>query len=265
MYVDSHCHLHFIDFNKLGISLSDVVQNAYENQVSDLLCVATHSDQHTELLKINQQFPSVKISFGFHPEHADQDLSGFNIENWFSLASDKAVIGIGETGLDYYHINNHDNKKQLIITQQKLFIKQIYIAKTINKPLIVHTRMAREDTINILSKEQAYVASGVMHCFTEDWFMAKQALDLGFYISFSGIITFNNAQDLREVVKKVPLDRILIETDCPFLAPVPFRGKINQPSYVRYVAEKIATIKNISVQEVGESTSFNYKKLFKII
>lgn len=264
MYVDSHCHLHFIDFNKLGINLSDVVRNAHENQVYDLLCVATHSDQHEQLLNINQQFPSVKISFGFHPEHADQDLSSLYIENWINLASNKSVIGIGETGLDYYHINNHDNKKHLIIAQQELFIRQIDIAKKIRKPLIIHTRMAKEDTINILSKEQAYVASGVMHCFTEDWSMAKQALDLGFYISFSGIITFNNAQDLREVVKKVPIDRILIETDCPFLAPVPVRGKINQPSYVRHVAEKIANVKNIDVQEVGEITSLNYKTLFKM-
>lgn len=264
MFVDSHCHLHFLDFAKLGISLFDVIKNAHEKRVTDLLCVATHPDQHTELLKISDQFDKVKISFGFHPEHVDQKLEDLNLDHWLNLAINPSVIGIGETGLDYYHISNNEDKHDLIINQQELFIKQIYIAKEINKPLIVHTRMAQEDTINILSTEQAYIASGVMHCFTENWAMAKKALDLGFYISFSGIITFNNAEDLRSVVKKVPLDRILIETDCPYLAPVPFRGKINQPSYIAYIAEKIAAIKNISINEVAETTSLNYKKLFKL-
>ena len=176
------------------------------------------------------------------------------------MAKSSYVVAIGETGLDYYHTNN----KELIINQQDFFVRQIYVAKTIKKPLIVHSRMAQEDTINILTNEQAFLASGVMHCFTENWPMAKKALDLGFYISFSGIITFNNAESLREVVKKVPLDRILIETDSPFLAPVPFRGKINQPSYVCKVAENIALIKNLSINEVAITTSLNYQTLFKV-
>ena len=256
MFVDSHCHLHFLDLEKLGITLDDVVQNAINNKVTNLLCVATQVEQHQELVNIAKKFPSVKISVGLHPEHADQEFPV--MEDWLRLASDPCVVAIGETGLDYYHTND----KKLINNQRDFFIQQIHIAKTVRKPLIIHTRMAQEDTINILTTEQACLALGVMHCFTESWSMAKQALDLGLYISFSGIITFNNANDLREVVKKVPLDRILIETDSPYLAPVPFRGKINQPCYVPKIAEKIAYIKNISINEVAEATSLNYRTLF---
>jgi len=262
MFVDSHCHLNLLNLEKLGISLADVIKNAVSNKVTNLLSVATHPEQHLELIKIAEQFSLVKISFGLHPEHADQEFSDLYLEHWLELARSPYVIGIGETGLDYYR-TDYDNKK-LISNQQNFFIKQIYLAKTLGKPLIIHTRMAQADTIRILTAEQAFLSRGVMHCFTENWFMAKQALDLGFYISFSGIITFNNAADLREVVKKVPLDRILIETDSPYLAPVPYRGKINQPCYVPYVAEKIAVIKNVSINEVAETTSLNYKNLFKV-
>jgi TatD DNase family protein len=254
MFVDSHCHLHFLDLEKLGITLDDVVQNAINNKVTNLLCVATRTEQHQELIKIAEKFPSVKISVGLHPEHADQEFP--DLKDWLRLASDPSVVAIGETGLDYYHTND----KKLIDKQQDFFIQQIHIAKTVRKPLIIHTRMAQEDTINILTAEQAGL--GVMHCFTESWSMAKKALDLGLYISFSGIITFNNANDLREVVKKAPLNRILIETDSPYLAPVPFRGKINQPCYVPHIAEKIAAIKNLSINEVAEATSLNYRTLF---
>ncbi len=256
MFVDSHCHLHFLDLEKLGINLADVIQNAVYNKVTDLLCVGTHPDQHTKLLEIATQFPVVKISVGLHPEHADQEF--ITMEEWLRMARDPEVVAIGETGLDYYHTDD----KELIIKQQDLFIQQIHVAKVVHKPLIIHTRMAKDDVINILTAEQAFLASGVMHCFTESWVIAKQALDLGFYISFSGIITFNNANDLREVVKKVPLNRILIETDSPYLAPTPFRGKINQPCYVSKVAEQIAIIKNLSIKEVAEATSLNYRNLF---
>lgn len=256
MLVDSHCHLQFLDFNKLGVALAEVINVAHNNKVTNMLSVATHPDQHESLITIAKQFPSVKISVGFHPEHAEEDFK--ELDYLIDLAKDPSVIAIGETGLDYYHTKDKD----LIIRQHDLFIQQISLAKKVKKPLIVHTRMAKADTINILTKEQAYLAGGVMHCFTEDWSMAKQALDLGFYISFSGIITFNNANDLREVVKQVPLDRILIETDAPYLAPTPYRGKINQPGYLLYIAEKLASIKNINFLEVASITSENYRNLF---
>lgn len=257
MFVDSHCHLHLLELDKLKITLSKVIDDAIANKVTALLCVATNLAEHVKLTTIAKEFAIVKISVGSHPEHADQDNA--TLEEWLKLASDLYVVGIGETGLDYYY----NSARNCIIKQQESFIKQIYIAKTVNKPLIIHSRMAKQDTINILTTEKALLASGVMHCFTEDWSMAQKALDLGFYISFSGIITFSNAAELRDVVKKVPLDRILIETDAPYLAPVPFRGKINQPSYVVKIAEKIAELKNISIQEVAAATLLNYKKLFR--
>lgn len=268
MFVDSHCHLHFLDLTKMGVDLSDVIQNAINNKVTNMLSVATNFDQHQILIKIAEEFSVVKISAGLHPEHA-VDMFNYNscTDQLLELAANADVVAIGETGLDYYHINNNSeadfsNNQKL---QQAAFIQQIYVAKMLKKPLIVHTRMAQQDTINILTKEQAYIASGVMHCFTENWHMAKQALDLGFYISFSGIITFNNkVEDILEVVKKTPLDRILIETDSPYLAPVPFRGKINQPSYVPYVARKIAELKSLPIDQIADTTSLNYKTLFNI-
>ncbi len=268
MFADSHCHLHFLDLSKMGVDLSDIIKNALDNKVTDLLSVATHPNQYATLLKITEEFSMVKMSIGLHPEHAiDLHNNPNMMENLLQLAADPHVVAIGETGLDYYH-NNNTNTEDVVINnklQQASFIEQINIAKIVQKPLIVHTRMAKTDTINILINEQANQVSGVMHCFTENWDMAKKALDLGFYISFSGIITFNNkVEDLLEVVKKSPLERILIETDSPYLAPVPFRGKINQPCYVPYIARKIADIKHISIEEVAEATCLNYKTLFKL-
>ena len=267
MFVDSHCHLNLLDLSKLNLSLSDVVKNSINNNVNNILSVATHPNQHQTLMHIARNFPMVKISVGMHPEHALELKQNTLIEDLLPLAAEKEVVAIGETGLDYYHISNMEqsdllyNKK----SQQTAFIEQIYVAKTVKKPLIVHTRMAPKDTIDILNNEQAHLVSGVMHCFTESWDTAKKALELGFYISFSGIITFNSkVEDLLEVVKKVPLERILIETDSPYLAPVPYRGKINQPAYVVYVARKIAELKNISLEQVAETTTANYKLLFKV-
>ncbi len=266
MFVDSHCHLNLLDLAKLGLSLADVIQNALDNKVHNLLSVATDLTQHQILTKIAKEFPIVKISAGLHPEHA-ASMVGYNfIDDLLQSAANQSVVAIGETGLDYYHIDSMDeseiaNNKKL---QQAAFIQQIHVAKILKKPLIVHTRMAQKDTINVLINEQAHIASGVMHCFTENWDMAKQALDVGFYISFSGIITFNSkVEKILEVVKKVPLDRILIETDSPYLAPVPFRGKINQPSYVAYVARKVAEVKNIPIDEVAYATTLNYQNLFQ--
>jgi TatD DNase family protein len=268
MFVDSHCHLNLLDFAKLKLSLSEVIQDAIDNKLSNILSVSTEINQHDTLINIAANFPMVNISAGVHPEHALETNPNELLTKLLSIAEHHSVVAIGETGLDYYYLNKESDLFQVDYIkklQQELFTVQIQVANQLNKPLIVHTRMARKDTIEILTNQKAYLASGVMHCFTEDWVMAKQALDLGFYISFSGIITFHSKVDeLLDVVKKVPLERILIETDSPFLAPTPFRGKINRPSYVVYVAKKIAELKNVSLAKVAEITTNNYKKLFKV-
>ena len=174
------------------------------------------------------------------------------------MAQDPKVIAIGEIGLDYYY--SAENKA----AQQAVFASQIDVAKQLNKPVIIHTREAREDTIRLLRDNQAEKCGGVLHCFTENYDMAKQALDLGFYISISGIITFKNAEELRDVVRKLPLDRLLVETDSPYLAPVPYRGKQNPPAYTREVCEYVAALKGVSVEEMAQITTQNFERLFKI-
>ncbi len=255
--IDSHCHLHLIDYAQLNSDMASVVKAAQAKGISHMLCVATDFSEHAQLCAISEQFDSVSISTGLHPNESmtvkpDQEMLT-------ALASHPNVIAIGETGLDYYR----DPSPQHRITQQAWFTAHIAVANKLKKPLIVHTRMAKADTIAMLKAENAADAGGVLHCFTEDWEMASQALDLGFYISFSGIITFKNAEALREIVKKMPVDRLLIETDAPFLAPVPFRGKINQPSYVTEVAKAVAFLKNMSIESIAHNTTENFQSLFK--
>lgn len=182
----------------------------------------------------------------------------FDYQRLLRLAQDEKVVAIGETGLDYYY--SIENKS----LQQSVFAQQIEIANQLSKPVIVHTRSARDDTIAILRENNAQKCGGVLHCFTENWGMAKQALDLGFYISISGIITFKNAQELRDVVRQVPLERLLVETDSPYLAPVPYRGKQNQPAYTREVCEYVATLKGLSAEDFAQITTQNFERLFKI-
>lgn len=182
----------------------------------------------------------------------------FDYDKLFQFAQDPKVVAIGETGLDYHYT---PETKTL---QQSLFVQQIEIANKLNKPLIIHTRSAREDTMNMLEQNGAEKCGGVLHCFTEDWTMAKRALEIGFYISISGIITFRNAEELRDVVRKIPLDRLLIETDSPYLAPIPYRGKPNQPAYVRETCEYVATLKGVSTEELARITTENVQKLFNI-
>ncbi len=257
MYADSHCHLQLLDYVKLGLDMQGVVNNALANKVEHLLCVCTHMDQVTELRSIAETFPNVKISIGLHPnEEIDHEPT---IDEYLTAQAHPGVVAIGETGLDYYRTQNLANR------QQDRFRVQIRAAKQCDKPLIVHTRQAKEDTLAILRDENAASVGGVMHCFTEDFEMAKQAMDLNFYISFSGIVSFANALDLQKVATLVPLDRLLIETDSPYLAPVPMRGQMNQPANVIYVAEFIAKLKGVSLETIAEHTTSNYKKLFKII
>lgn len=253
--VDSHCHLDCLAL-KEGEKISDALQRAKENGVDHFLCVCITQSEFPKMLASVQEFPDVWVSIGTHPnEQADSEPS---VDEMTKLANDEKVVAIGETGLDYYRSEGD------LEWQKERFRNHIHAAKKTKKPLIIHSRQARTDTINIMIEEGAKEVGGVMHCFTETWEMAKQAIDLNFYISFSGIITFGNAKDLRDVVQNVPLERMLIETDSPYLAPVPFRGKSNEPAYVRYVAEQVAAIKNVSFETVAEQTTKNFFDLFKI-
>ncbi|MEY3182612.1 MAG: hypothetical protein RLZ35_597 [Pseudomonadota bacterium] len=257
-FVDSHCHLHLINYEALNSDMPSVVAVAKEKQVAHMLCVATDFSEHTQLCQIAEQFDNVSISVGLHPNES-MTMSP-NQEMLLALATHEKVVAIGETGLDYYR----EASQQYQSVQKEWFVAHIDVAKQLKKPLIIHTRMAKKDTIDLLKAQKVSDAGAVLHCFTEDWEMAKQALDLGLYISFSGIITFKNAEDLRTVVKKIPIDQLLIETDAPFLAPVPFRGKVNQPAYVYHVAETIASLKNLSLEFVAEQTTHNFEQLFRL-
>lgn len=256
MFADSHCHLQLLDYSVLATDMDGVVQNAIANKVEYLLSVATHPEQTAELCAIASKYPNVKISIGLHPnEEIAQEPT---VDDYLAAQAHPAVVAIGETGLDYYRTTG-DASYQLT-----RFRNQIRAAKQCSKPLIVHTRNAKQDTLDLLRSEQAATVGGVLHCFTEDWDMAQQALDLNFYISFSGIVSFANAKALQQVALQVPLDKMLIETDSPYLAPVPLRGQMNQPANVRYVAEFIAKLKGVDINTVAEKTTANYRKLFKI-
>jgi TatD DNase family protein len=254
--IDSHCHLNMLDLDRFEGSLQRVIDEANQKNVTTLLTVSVDLADHAELVKIAQTYPNVYISAGTHPnEHPNDTIDSKILE---SAAQHPKVIAIGETGLDYYRSQGD------MTWQKERFIQHISVAKCTQKPLIIHTRMAKEDTLSLLREEGASDVGGVMHCFTEDWETAKQALDLGFYISFSGIVTFKNAVELQEVAKKVPLSRMLVETDSPYLAPIPHRGKPNCPAYVYYVAEYIASLRNVSIETIAKETTHNFLTLFKI-
>jgi len=251
---DSHCHLHMLEWDKLETNLEGVIEAAEQNGIQHMLCVGTLIEDLSTILEITNRYPHIYASVGLHPNEATEREP--EAKEIAALASAAKVVAIGETGLDYYR-SEGDLK-----WQQDRFRTHIEAARMSQKPLIIHTRQARQDTIQILKECRASEIGGVFHCFTEDWETAKQALDLGFYISFSGIITFKNAHEIQEVAKKLPLSSILIETDCPYLAPVPHRGKTNQPSYVKYVAEYLAHLKNLPLEEVAHQTTQNFEKLF---
>lgn len=254
MFIDSHCHLDRLDFAKLGTDLEGVLAAARARGVRHFLCVGVDLETLPNVLAVAEAHDDVSASVGVHPLHLDSLEP--EIEQLISLAGHPKVVAIGETGLDYHY------EQESPADQQRRFRKHIEASRRTGKPLVVHTRAARTDTIAILRDERA--ESGVMHCFTEDWDMAKAALDLGFYISFSGIVSFANAADLRDVASRVPMDRLLIETDSPWLAPVPYRGKTNQPSYVVDVARVIADLRGMTIEAVGEQTSENFRHLFGV-
>lgn len=254
--VDSHCHLDALDYETLHQDLTDVINKAKQRGVQHLLSIGVTLSRFRKLQQQLINHPEVSLSCGVHP--LDLDDEPFDPILLEQYAQDPKVVAIGEIGLDYYY--SQDNKAQ----QQTVFAQQIEIANYLNKPVIIHTRSAREDTIQILKENQAQRCGGVIHCFTENQWFAEQALDLGFYISVSGIITFKNAEEIRQVIRNVPLDRLLVETDSPYLAPVPYRGKQNQPAYVREVCEYVASLKGVSFEEMAQITTENARKLFKL-
>jgi len=253
--VDSHCHLNFPDFTD---RIPEILQNAEDNDVKHLLCIATSWENQSDVLQLAAENPNITASIGVHPttegghEPSEDELCG--------AAQAEKVVAIGETGLDYFRCAGAQDE---LGWQHERFHRHIAAARHCSLPLIIHTRAAAEDTMNTLREHQAVDAGGVMHCFAEDWNIAKQALDIGFYISFSGIVTFKSAKSVQEVAQKAPLDRILVETDAPYLAPVPYRGKTNEPAFVRHTAEHVAALRGISLEELAEATTNNFYTLFK--
>ncbi|QHB17098.1 TatD family hydrolase [Mannheimia pernigra] len=254
--IDSHCHLDSLDYENRHKNVDEVIQNAKARGVHHFLSVCTTIGRFEAMKNLTAHRNDVSLSCGVHPLNVEDEP--FDYDKLFQFAQDPKVVAIGETGLDYHYT---PETKTL---QQSLFVQQIEIANKLNKPLIIHTRSAREDTMNMLEQNGAEKCGGVLHCFTEDWTMAKRALEIGFYISISGIITFRNAEELRDVVRKIPLDRLLIETDSPYLAPIPYRGKPNQPAYARETCEYVATLKGVSAEELARITTENVQKLFNI-
>jgi TatD DNase family protein len=254
MLVDSHCHLNLIDLAPFQGCLESVLEAAAANGVSHLLCVSIDLESWPAMVDSVAGYGNVSVSVGVHPS-ADQGRPP-EVDELVRLAGRSKVVAIGETGLDYFH--GKDSKQR----QQVYFYHHIAAAKLAGKPLIIHSRDAREDTLAILSEAGADSVGGVMHCFTEDWDMAKRAMDLNFYISFSGIVTFKNARQLQEVAKRMPAGRLLVETDSPYLAPLPYRGKPNQPAWVRHVAEFMAKLRGEPFEQLAETTTANYFRLF---
>ena len=251
-FVDSHCH---INFPELAGNMSDVLAQMQQNEVVSALCVSVNLADFPQILALAEQHPHIYASVGVHPDH--EGVEEPDVARLVGLAQHPKVIAIGETGLDYFRLKGD------LEWQRERFRTHIRAARESGKPLIIHTREAAADTLRIMAEENAAEARGVMHCFTETWEVAEAALAMGFYISFSGIVTFKNAKQLKEVAQRVPLERILIETDSPYLAPVPHRGKLNQPAYVKHVAAEIASLRGISIDEVGRSTTENFTRLFK--
>lgn len=253
MYIDSHCHL---NFPELAGKLDDALALMRENGVTHALCVSVTLQEFPQVRALAERYPHIYGSVGVHPDY--EDVPPVTEAELLALADHPRIVAIGETGLDYYRIKGDCE------WQRERFRTHLRAARRCGKPLIIHMREAGADTLRIMGEEKAGEVGGVMHCFTGSWEEARDAMDLGFHISFSGIVTFKNAQALREVAKRVPLDRLLIETDSPYLAPVPFRGKTNEPGLVRYVAEEIARQRDVPLDRIGAATSENFFRLFRI-
>ncbi len=256
MLVDSHCHLDCIDLSDFENSFDRLIRHTHDAGVEHMLCVSINLKTYPDMLEKVRAYPNISVSAGLHPMADESDA--FSAEALTALAQDEKVVAIGETGLDYYY---HKDNPQW---QQDRFRAHIQVANEVKKPIIVHTRDAGDDTLKILREENAEACGGVIHCFTETQAFAEQALALGFMISISGIVTFRNADALRAIAKTIPDDRLLIETDSPYLAPIPHRGKQNQPAFVQHVAETLAEIRNTSVESIAEISRNNFYRLFDI-
>lgn len=258
MFIDSHCHLDFPEFQS---RLPEVLANMKASQVSHALCVSVDLPDFPKVLKLAQDYSNLYASVGVHPDY--EDTPEPSVDFLVDTASQHSkIVAIGETGLDYFRMG--DRSYDSMEWQRERFRTHIRAAIASGKPLIIHTRSASEDTLKILKEEGAAKIGGVMHCFTESLEVAKAAMDMGFYISFSGIVTFKSAKDLQETCRQVPLDRMLIETDSPYLAPIPFRGKTNEPAWVSHVGKFIADLKGVPVEQLGNQTTENFYECFHI-
>jgi TatD DNase family protein len=258
MYIDSHCH---INFPELAERMPELLQRMQDNGVTHALCVSVDLPDFPQVLALAEQYPHIYASVGVHPDYEDTEEP--NAEQLASLSQHPKIIAIGETGLDYFRLKGD------LEWQRERFRQHIRASRITGKPLIIHTRAAAEDTIRIMREEGAGTdqggAAGVMHCFTESLEVAQAAIEMGFYISFSGILTFKSAKDLQAIAKALPLERILIETDSPYLAPTPHRGKMNEPAFVKHVGEFLADLKELPLAQVQETTSNNFFDLFKLV
>jgi len=250
--VDSHCH---IDFEEYAGRMPQILADMTRSEVTHALCVCVNLADFSRVLSLAELHSQLFASVGVHPDRPADDATG--VDDLVTRAAHPKVVAIGETGLDYYRQDGD------VEWQRKRFRTHIRAARACGKPLIVHTRDAGPDTLRIMREERADQTGGVMHCFTETLEFAQAAIDMGFYISFSGIVTFKNAHAVREVARAVPLERLLVETDSPYLAPVPHRGKTNEPAWVRYVADEIARLRGLSLEAVAAATSANFFRLFR--
>ena len=256
MYFDSHCHLDRIDLGDFDNSFQALLDSIAAEQVTRLVCIGVDLESFAGMYAQISPEPEIFCTAGVHPDYIDATEP--DVENLCALAELDKVVAIGETGLDYFHQNGD------LEWQRRRFVVHINAARECGLPLVIHTRNAREDTLDLLRRHQARDVGGVLHCFTEDWEMAEQAIDLGFYISISGIVTFNQAENVRKMARQIPLDCLLIETDSPWLSPAPFRGKTNHPGRVRLVAEKLAEIRQEPLSALASATYLNASRLFKI-
>jgi TatD DNase family protein len=256
MLIDSHCHLDRIDLAPYQNDFANFMVAAKDCQIEHLLTIAIDLESYDDMVALVADYQQISLTVGVHPNV--QDGKDPTVDELIALAQLDKVIGIGETGLDYFRSEGD------LSWQQQRFRNHISAAKTLKKPLIIHTRDAKHDTLRILQEENAAEVGGIIHCFTEDWEFAQAALDLNFYISFSGIVTFNNAKEIKNVAKQVPIDRFLIETDSPYLAPVPHRGKTNYPTYVSHVAEHIAELRGTSFEQIASQSTANFRHLFQL-
>jgi TatD DNase family protein len=256
VFVDTHCHLTLLDLTPYDGNLDLALAQAREAGVSKFMSISVDLDDHIELAKIAARHADVGYSVGVHPCEDPATMARATTDYLIELAQPEKVWAIGETGLDYFHSTD------FIAEQKQCFARHIHASQVVKKPVVVHTRAAKHDTVDIIRAEKS--THGILHCFTEDWETAKAVLDCGYYVSFSGIVSFKNAQDLRDVAKQVPLDRVLIETDSPYLAPMPYRGKSNEPKYVPYVAKALSDVYDKSVEEIAFITMQNFENLLNL-